>query len=53
MAVFSMRYVVTFMKMFAAILIVTQILEKTERMFSSNELSSKAYENNKISSRTH
>ena len=41
------------MKMFAVISTVAQNQEKTEGMFSSNELSSKAYENNKISSRTH
>lgn len=41
------------MRMFAVILIATQVLEKTERIFNSKELSSKAYENNKISSRTH
>lgn len=53
MAAFSMRYVVTFMRMFAEILTVAQAQEKTERMYNSKELGSKAYENNKISSRTH
>lgn len=40
MAVSSMIYVATLMKMFAMILIVAQALEKTERMFNSKELSS-------------
>ena len=31
------------MRMFAVTLIVAQAQEKTERMFNSNELSSKAY----------
>ena len=37
MAVSSMIYVATLMKMFAEILSVAQVLEKTERMFNSKE----------------
>ena len=37
MAAFSMIYVVTFMKMFAAVLTATQALEKTEKIFNSKE----------------
>ena len=39
MVVSSMRYVKTFMKLFAEISSVTQAKEKTERMFNSKELS--------------
>ena len=40
LAVSSMRQLAIFMKMFAEISFVVQILEKTERMFNSKELSS-------------
>ena len=37
MAAFSMRYVVTFMIMFAVTFLVAQAQEKTEKMFNSRE----------------